>query len=162
MVPKKVTTTIKNADNPFGLAPITPLPSLSSNDYRLARRNSEMTRRERATVDEWNIQTLTIEAQKAKTVFGEHVIGDIHEYAAATFVEAATNIWTIRESVKIPALQVYTDSFCDRQIMLAGRHMEQAATCGVENIQNEIDRSSRVELPKSTLWERIFGQTDDF
>jgi hypothetical protein len=154
--------TTKKADNPFGLAPITPLPSISSNDYRLTRRNSEMTRRERATVAEWRVQMLTIEAQKSKTIFGEYVLGDIHEYAAATFAETASNIWTIKESVRIPELQVYTDAFCHRQIQLAGRHMEQAALYGAENILKEIERSSRIELPKPTFWQRLFGQLDDF
>jgi len=58
--------TIKKADNPFGLAPISPLAPIGASEYRLTRRTGAMTRRERATVAEWRIQMLTIEAQKAK------------------------------------------------------------------------------------------------
>lgn len=154
--------TTTKADNPFGLAPIAPLASISSNEYRLTRGTTNMTRRERATAAEWRVQMLTIEAQKSKTLFGEYALSDIYEYASETFVETATNIWTVKESVQIPELRIYTDSFCHRQIQLAGRHMEQAATFGAQNILQEIERSNHVELPKPTFWQRLFGVPDDF
>jgi hypothetical protein len=154
--------TSKKPDNPFGLAPIAPLPALNSNDYWLARRPAEMTRHERAIRAEWQTQMLVVEAQKAKTIFAEYLISDIHECAATIFTQTATAIWATKETVQNPELKGYVDAFCHRQIQLAGRHMEHATVFGGENILAEIQRSPRVEPPKPSLWQRLFGNSDAF
>lgn len=154
--------TIKKADNPFGLAPISPLAPISASEYRLTRRTGLITRRERATAAEWRIQMMTIEAQKAKTLYGEYVIGDIHEHATATFAETVSNILLVKETARTPEVHHYVSSYCERQISLAARHIEHASVFGAENVLAEIERSPRVELPKPTFWERIFGSNDDF
>jgi len=90
------------------------------------------------------------------------VIGSIHEYAATTFAETASNILQVKENARTPEVQHYAAAFCERQIGLAARHIEHASVHGAENVLMEIERSLRVELPKPTLSERIFGWTDDF
>ncbi len=154
--------TSKKQDNPFGLAPIAPLPALNSNDYWLSRRTEEMTRHERAIRAEWQTEMLVAEAQKAKTLYGEYLISDIHESAATIFVQSATTIWAAKETVHNQELKNYVDAFCHRQIQLAGRHLEQAAIYGAENILAEMRRSLHIPPPPLSLWQRLFGKKDEF
>lgn len=145
-------------ENVLGLAPLSPVPSLST-DLVPFNPSRALTRDERRITEEWRKQTLVIEGTTAKTILGQTEIAELHKHGACVFDDSVSYIVGIKEEARGKEHQVYVDEFTTRQIQSLARHLLGAIEVGATNIGFEINRSLYPPPEKRGFFERLFGES---
>ncbi len=119
--------------------------------------NQAVTRDEKRIGEEYRKQIIVIEAQAAKTIFGQTKIAEINRHAAQVFDDTVGFIVTTKAEARGKEHQAYIDEFANRQIQMFARHMFGTLEVGATKIGLEIDRTLYVEASRRRLLARLFG-----
>lgn len=146
----------------FGLAPIaTKHESSASTQLAPYQPGRKLSRPEEKVVQELRVQRLVMEAQTVKTTFAMAQIGEIHEYANATFDYTLGEVFEVKErQPRSQEHQAYIDEFTTRQLSMFGRELLGAIDVGATNIAIEIHRALYPEPDppqRRSLWQMLFG-----
>jgi hypothetical protein len=148
----------------FGLSPVRGRTDVPTSDLAPLRRSQGLSQAQRRTLEELAQQQLAMIAQREKTKIGQRYVGELHQHAAATFLETAEAIWALRDGTRDRELQAYIDAFCHRQVKLAGVFVEEATTTGANNILLEISRALYFapEDERRGFLARLFGGSNGY
>jgi hypothetical protein len=147
----------------LGLVPLTSPPSLRTAGIQEALGvGHAVTKRELQIADQWHEQTLVIDADASKSIFGIEKLTEIQQHAACGFVETAAYIDRHRREAQGTAYQAPVDEFSHYLMQVAARQILAAVEVSGAGIGAEINRSlypppEPVPPPKRGWLQRLLG-----
>jgi hypothetical protein len=116
-----------------------------------------VTHDEKRITEEFRKQTLVIEGEGEKTVFGQDIIGEIHDNAQEIFVSTIKSIFEAKQEAKGTEYQSYVDEFTTLNAKSLAKHLYGSVEVGAAEIGIEISRSLYPPPEPLSLWKRLFG-----